>query len=330
MRILALNCADDRPIWSMPDGVVPSIAESLGPAWEVRIVESVVNSRGDGGSVSDEALRAVEGAEVYIGAGVPREILLAAGTGLRWAHTTAAGVSSMLYREMVESSTILTNSAGIHAEPMAESVVAMMLYFARGFDYAVAAQHRGEWDQAPFIRAESTVREIAGATVAIVGMGGIGRAVARRSLALGMRVIGVTSRSTDADLRSALRACDYLVVAVPDTTRTRGLIDAQALEQLNPAAVMINVSRGSVVDEVALHDALGSGRLRGAWIDVFRTEPLPPDSPLWRLPNVLITPHVSAVTRRFWERQLELILDNIARYLAGQSLRNVVDKGRGY
>jgi phosphoglycerate dehydrogenase-like enzyme len=330
MRILALNCADDRPIWSMPEGVVTSITESLGPSWEVRVVESVVNSRGDGGSVSAEASRAVEGAEIYIGAGVPREILLAAGAGLRWAHTTTAGVSSFLYREMIESSTILTNSAGIHAEPMAESVVALMLYFARGFDYALAAQQRGEWDQDAFIRGDSTVREIAAATVAILGMGGIGRAVARRALALGMRVVGVTSRSTEADLRSALRACDYLVVAVPDTPRTRGLLGARAIEQINPTAVLINVSRGSVVDEDALHNALSTGRLRGAGLDVFRAEPLPPDSPLWSLPNVLITPHVSAVTRRFWERQLELILDNITRYLAGQSLRNVVDKGRGY
>jgi phosphoglycerate dehydrogenase-like enzyme len=133
-----------------------------------------------------------------------------------------------------------------------------------------------------------------------------------------------------ADLRAALRACDYLVVAVPDTSRTRGLIGAHELEQLNPSAVLINVSRGSVVDEDALIRALSSNRLRGAGLDVFRAEPLPSESPLWGLPNVLITPHVSAVTRRFWERQLELILDNIARYLAGQSLRNVVDKGRGY
>jgi phosphoglycerate dehydrogenase-like enzyme len=330
VRILALNCTDDRPIWSLPGDVMPSIAESLGRDWEVRSVESAVNSRGDGGSVSAESMRAVEGAEIYIGAGVPREILLAAGPGLRWAHTTAAGVSSFMYREMVESSVILTNSAGIHAEPMSESVLGMMLYFARGLDYATDAQQRGQWDQEPFIRGDSAVREIAGATVAIVGMGGIGRAVARRALGLGMRVIGVTSKSSEADRRAALRSCDYLVVAVPDTPRTRGLIGERELEQLNPSAVLINVSRGSVVDEDALIRALSSNRLRGAGLDVFRTEPLPSESPLWGLPNVLITPHVSAVTRRFWERQLELILDNIARYLAGQSLRNVVDKGRGY
>jgi phosphoglycerate dehydrogenase-like enzyme len=317
-------------MWSMPAGVVPSITESLGPDWQVRVVEGPVNSRGDGGSVSTEAQRAVEGAEIYIGAGVPREVLVAAGAGLRWAHTTAAGVSSFLYREMVESPAVFTNSAGIHAEPMAESVLGMMLHFARGFDYAVAAQQRGQWEQEPFIRNGSAVREIAGATIAIVGMGGIGRAVARRALALGMRVIGVTSKSSEADLRAALRACDYLVVAVPDTPRTRGLIGERELEQLNALAVLINVSRGSVVDEDALIRVLSSNGLRGAGLDVFRAEPLPATSPLWGLPNVLITPHVTAVTRRFWERQLELILSNIARYLAGRSLRNVVDKGRGY
>ena len=314
----------------MPRSAVARITEALGAEWEVVNVETASNSRGDGGSVSSEALEAAQDAEIYIGAGVPKDILRAAGDTLRWAHTTAAGVSSFLYPEMIASPVILTNAAGVHAEPMAESVLAMMLYFARGFDYAVAAQKRAAWEQQAFIGSESLIHELSGATVAILGLGGIGRAVQRRATALGMRVVGLISKSTDAELHEALRTCDYLVICVPDTDRTRGLMGKREIGLMQRTSVLINVSRGSVVDEDALAIALSEHRLRGAGLDVFRKEPLPSDSPLWALPNVLITPHVSAVKRRFWDRQLDLIVDNITRYLKDEPLRNVVDKRRGY
>jgi phosphoglycerate dehydrogenase-like enzyme len=293
-------------------------------------VKTPASSRGDGGSISSDATQAAQDSEIYIGAGVPKEILAAGGTSLRWAHTTAAGVSSFLYPEMIASPVILTNAAGVHAEPMAESVLAMMLYFARGFDYAVAAQRRAAWDQQPFIGSDSYIHELTGTTVAILGLGGIGRAVQRRASALGMRVVGLISKSTDAELHDALRTCDYLVICVPDTERTRGLIGKRELGLMKRSSVLINVARGSVVDEDALAEALAGNRVRGAGLDVFRKEPLPSDSPLWALPNVLVTPHVSAVTRRYWDRQLDLILDNITRYLQGEPLRNVVDKQQGY
>jgi phosphoglycerate dehydrogenase-like enzyme len=329
-RKLALNCHDDRPMWSMPAGVVERIRKELGPNWQLDVVEAPVSSRGDGGSVSVEAIAAAHGAEVYVGAGVPRDIFLAAMPTVRWVHSTTAGISSFLYPELLNSDVVLTNSAGTHAPPMAESVIGMMLYFARGFDFAVAAQGRGAWEQEPFVGADAPIREIDGATVTILGLGGIGRAVERRARALGMRVIGLNRRSTAAERNDALRACDYLVVAVPDTPSTRGMIGAAELALLQRGAVVINLSRGSVLDQRALAHSLTAGRLRGAGLDVFEREPLPADSPLWRLPNVLITPHVSAVSRRFWQRELELLLDNIARYQNGAPLRNVVNKAAGY
>ena len=330
MRKLVLNSSDDRPIWAMPDQVLARLREHLPSGWELQSVSAPVSSRGDGGSVSAEAIDAARGAEIYIGAGVPREVFLAAQPTLRWAHSTTAGVSSFLYDELVTSSVQFTNSAGVHAPPMAETVLGMVFYFARGLDYAVHAQVRGEWLQAPYIGSDSAIREINGATIGIIGFGGIGREVRDRAEALGMSVKLVRSNSNRAELEALLRDSDYLLIAAPDTLQTRGMIGKTEIALLKPSAVLINVARGSVVDESAMLEALQAGRLRGAGLDVFQTEPLPAHSPLWRLPNVLITPHVSAVTRRFWDRQQELILDNLSRYLTGRALRNQVDKVRGY
>ena len=317
-------------MWAPPPDLSERVRGVLPGDWELHCVAAPVSSRGDGGSVSAEAVTAARHAEVYIGAGVPREVFLAARPELRWAHSTTAGVSSFLYPELVDSSVILTNSAGIHAAPMAETAIGMILHFARGLDYAVRAQQRGEWQQEPFIGATSQLREIAGSELVLLGLGGIGREVQQRAIALDMTVSALRSQHTRAELEAALKRADYLVIAAPDTPKTRGLIGAAELALLKRTAVLINVARGSIIDENALIAALREQRLRGAGLDVFATEPLPETSPLWRMANVLITPHVSAVTPRFWDRQLKLILDNLAAYLTGGSLRNVVDKRKGY
>lgn len=317
-------------MWAMPDTVVPALRAALPAGWTLDAVAAPVSSRGDGGSVSAEAIAAAAGAEIYIGAGIPRAVFTAAMPTLRWAHSTTAGISSFLYPEMMSAEVQFTNSAGVHAAPIAETVLAMMLHFARGIDFAVQAQALGEWEQDAFIGDASPVHEIAGSSVTIIGARGIGHEVEQRVTALGMRATVLNSRHTRQELVEALRQADFVVVAVPDTSSTRGMIGQGEIALLKPGAVLINVARGSVVDEAALASALSAGRLRGAGLDVFTVEPLPADSPLWRLPNVLITPHVSAVTRRFWDRQLELILDNLNRYLSGQRLRNLVDKVRGY
>lgn len=343
MRRAVFNMRDERPLWAPPPDVSARMAGRLGRGWNVTELAGPVSGRGDGGGVSDDALRAIDGAEIYFGLGLPRELLRAGlrSRKLRWIHTGAAGVASLLHAELLESDVILTNSAGIHAEPIADTVLGMMLHFARGFDHAVRAQQRRSWDTSPWERTGGGIRELAGATVGIIGYGGIGRAVARRGAALGMHALALnrTGRSAQADvellagpaaLAELLERSDFIVLAVPSTPDTRGLLGARELERARPGAVLINVSRGDVIAEDALLDALRGGRLRGAGLDVFGTEPLPPGSPLWDAPNVLITPHVSATTDRFWQRQEDLILGNIDRYLRGEPLKNAVDVHAGY
>jgi phosphoglycerate dehydrogenase-like enzyme len=243
---------------------------------------------------------------------------------------------------MMASDVIFTNSAGIHGPAMAETVLAMILHFGRSLDRAVAAQARCEWDREAFVGVDSAMVELSAATVGIIGFGGIGREVARRVAALGARVVALDRESvTLADppvevlqgsegLLCLLAESDYVIVAAPDTEETRGMVDRETLARVKEGAVVINVSRGSIVDEEALLEALESGRLRGAALDVFTREPLSQASPLWSMENVLITPHVSAVTPLFWRRQTDLIVENLRRFVAGQELRKVVDKEAGF
>ena len=339
-----LNLRDDRAAWALPDWATDAIKGAFPEGWEIVDLATPASGRGDGGDVSREAVEAIASAEVYFGYGFPRDLFDAVKNGtnqLHWVHSGTAGVSSALYPEFVVSEILFTNSAGIHAPPMAESVLATILHFARGLDFATRSQARSEWGKAPFEQRAGVVREIAGATVGIYGFGGVGRELAWRAAALGMKVIATKRndrmvppdvellRGDDA-LYNLLERADYLVITAPSTPETRGSIDEAALARMKPDAVLINIARGDVLDERALVGALKEGRLRGAGLDVFTTEPLPPESPLWSLDNVLITPHVSATTTHFWRRETDLIVENIERYLAGRPLRNAVDKEAGY
>jgi phosphoglycerate dehydrogenase-like enzyme len=343
-RRAVLNLRDSRPVWAIPPWALAELRQAF-DGWDVTVIEEPSDGRGDGGDVPAAALAAIRGAEVYLGFGLPRRLLQEALSdrppALRWVHTGTAGVGSLLHPELNEAGITLTNSAGVHAEPMAETVMAMLLHFARGIDFAAAAQAARRWHPEPFEQAPPLVREIAGSTLGIVGLGGIGRAVAWRAQALGMHVLAVRrgSRSApagiellrgDGALDALLGRADHLVLTAPSTAETRGMIDAAALARMRPGAVLVNVARGDLVDEAALCEALSAGRLRAAALDVFSEEPLPPASPLWSLPNVLLLPHVSGTSSRFWRRQNDLILDNIRRYLAGEPLRNTVDTTRGY
>jgi phosphoglycerate dehydrogenase-like enzyme len=239
---------------------------------------------------------------------------------------------------------VFTNSAGIHGPPMAEAALGMILHFFRGFDFAVRGQARRVWDTDPFYDADAPLRELAHSTVGVVGLGGIGGEVATRARALGARVLGLKRRAGGDVPRGVevvlgaggfgglLAASDAVVVCVPDTPATRGMFDRDAFARMKKGAVFVNVSRGRIADEVALVEALGSGRLRGAGLDVFATEPLPPDHALWTLDNVLLTPHVSPVTDRFWRREADLVLQNLRCLLEGRpaEMRNVVDREAGY
>jgi phosphoglycerate dehydrogenase-like enzyme len=345
VRRLVLNLREARPIWDIPVWAVREILQTLPRDWEVVEVDALADGRGDGGAPSEEVLRAVEGAEVYFGYGFPPALFRAAcgdGSGsLRWVHSGAAGVGATLYREMRESPVLLTNSAGVHAVPMAETLLAMLLYFARGLDLAAAGQRERRWAAPAFEAGDAPVRELGEATLGVVGFGGVGRELARRAHALGMRVLALKRRPAEAPpgvellfgddgLDRLLGESDFVAVTLPETARTRGLIGAAELARMRAGAVLLNVGRGRVVDEAALVTALEAGRLRGAGLDVFAREPLPEDSPLWGLPNVLVLPHVSATSRRFWRRQTDLMVENLRRYLRGDPLRNAVDKEAGY
>jgi len=340
-RRLVINLRDQRPIWAIPPWAADEIRAALPDGWECVVVGAPADGSGDGRGASAEAVEAARGAEVYLGWGVPREVFAAAGGALRWAHSASAGVGGVLYPEMVRSGVVLTNSAGVHAEPIADTVLAMMLHFARGLDFAVRAQAGQRWDKAPWDAADAPVRELAESTVGLLGLGGIARAVARRAAALGMRVVATRRSSTEGPegvevfaggdaLDRLLSISHYLVVTVPSTSRTAGMIGARELARLPAGAVVVNVSRGDVIDEDALVEALRAGRLRGAGLDVFRSEPLPAQSPLWTLPNTLLLPHVSGTSPSFWRRETDLIVANLRRHLAGQPLLNTVDKHAGY
>lgn len=333
--------APDFPLWHMPRKAEEGIRRALDPEWELRRLRVAADYTGDGAEgVPEPLLEAIRDAEVYCGFGLPREAFRAA-EALRWVHSGAAGVTGTLYPEMRESDVLLTNSAGLHAEPMAEHAMAMALHFARGMDVAVRARPRRRWTQRELAGAGSPVRELAGRTLGVLGYGGVGSAVGRKGAALGMRVLA--TRRTPGDpppevermlgpdgLEEVLASSDVVVVALPETQETRGLLGERELELLGPEGVLINLSRGSVVREAALVSALEEGRIRGAGLDVFDEEPLSEEHPLWESERVLLTPHVAGVSPRFWERETDLIVDNVGRYLRNEPLRNRVDKRRGY
>jgi phosphoglycerate dehydrogenase-like enzyme len=342
-RRLVVDLFAAAPQWSLPEHAVDELRRAAPPGWEARVVRALTVSDGDGATApSAEALEAIRDADAYAGYGISRPLFLAA-PRLRWVHSAAAGVGSVLFPEMLASDVVVTNSAGVHAAPMAETVVGGLLFLLRGLDIAVVRQRERRWDKAPFVGADSPLRELSECRALIVGAGGIGGAVARRLTALGAWCTGIRRRpergvpegfaevaGADA-LDALLPRHDILVVAAPATPATRALVTADRLDRLPRGAIVANVARGSLLDEEALAARVAAGRLRGAVLDVFGREPLPEDSPLWALPSVLITPHVSGVSPRgFWRRELELLVDNWHRFASGRPLRNVVDKGAGY
>src|SRR5512143_2251900 len=342
-RLLVVDLAATSKNWAItPEGEERLLREAPN-GWRVHIVRAATSSDGDGPPrPSDEVMDAVRDAEVYFGFGVPRLLFLEA-KRLAWVHSAAAGVGSALYPEMVNSDVLFTNSAGIHAIPIAEYVVAGVLHFLRGLDFAIDQQHRSEWNKSPFVRLDSVLREMDTVRALIIGVGGLGSAAAQRLTALGAQCTGVRrrvelgppagfSRVVSLDrLDDELPSHDVVVLAAPLTGETKELLTAARLDLLPRSAIVVNVARGAMLDEDALVQRLRDGRLRGAVLDVFRSEPLASTSPLWQVPQILLTPHVSPVSPgRFWPRHLDLCFDNWRRYLSGEPLRNVVDKHAGY
>lgn len=277
-------------------------------------------------------------AEVILAWSATRELLEAVwrmAPRLKWIHSRAAGLDDVLFAALIQSPVIVTNSRGVFSRPLAEFVTAAVLFFAKDLRRMLTNQQARRWD--PF-----DVGEVHGKVMGIVGYGDIGRACAAQARALGMLVQAVRRRP-DAGADSlahrivppeqraeVLSASDYVVVAAPLTEETRGLIGAAELRNMKPSAVLINVGRGPVVDEKALIQALQEGWIRGAALDVFEQEPLPADHPFYGLPNVLLSPHCADHTPGWLDRAMDLFLENMACYLRGEPLRNMVDKKRGY
>lgn len=342
-RLLVADLNARSRNWALtPDGE-RRLRDEAPPGWRIHFVREMTSSDGDGPPrPGDEVMAAIRDAEIYTGFGIPRPLFLEA-KKLRWVHSAAAGVGSALYPEMVESDVLFTNSAGIHAIPIAEYVVAGVLHFLRGLDFAIDQQRRAEWNKQPFVREDAVLREMDTVRALVVGVGGLGGEAAKRLTALGARCTGVRRRVSagvpegfervvglDA-IDAELPGHDVVVLAAPLTEATKGLLTADRLDLLPRSAIVVNVARGALLDEDALAERIESGRLRGAVLDVFRQEPLASSSPLWQLRQVLVTPHVSPVSPgRFWPRQLDLLLENWRRYLKGEPLRNLVDKSAGY
>lgn len=343
LRWVLVDLAATSKNWALKPEGAERIRRATPPGWKVYFATSPAVSDGDGGTApSPEVLEAMREAEVYFGFGLPRPLFQTA-TKLRWVQSASAGVASLLYPEMMASDVVVTNSAVIMGDPIAEQAVAGILYFIRNLDVAVDQQRRTEWNKAAFVDDASMVRELSECRALIVGTGGIGSAVARRLSSLGCPCVGVRRRSDQPppagfervcsleEIDAELPAADIIVLATPLTPLTKGVLSGPRVDCLKQGAIVVNVARGALLDEPALIRRLAQGELRGAVLDVFQEEPLPAANPLWGMRNVLITPHVAAVSPRlFWKRALELFLDNWERYRAGIPLRNQIDKHAGY
>lgn len=272
---------------------------------------------------------------------------------LRWVQTHYAGIDALVDTPLWNSDIAITSASGIHAPNMAQYALTQILVWAHRVPKWFKHRQRGEWPKQRWDK--FLPDELRGRVLGIVGYGSIGREIARLAKTFGMRVL-VTKRDArhpedrgyalvgagdpSGDLpdriypseatRSMLAECDYIVVTVPLTAKTRHLFDESMFKEMKSNAYIVNIGRGELIDEKALVKALKRGWIGGAGLDVFETEPLPEDSPLWSMENVVITPHVSGFTSHYDERVVDLFVSNLRRYLAGEPLMNLVDRGVGY
>jgi phosphoglycerate dehydrogenase-like enzyme len=319
---------DEFEMWRPPAWFVERLRAEF-PGTEV--VYSA-NKRDD-----EDALRE---ADVMIGWALPAEQFRTA-KSLRWIYSITAAVDQFLYPELISSAIAVSNAGRVHGPVVAEHTIAMLLALAKKLPSAVRYQERRKWAMEAIWKEQPRPREVRGATLVVVGMGSIGTEVASMAAALKMNVIAVREHPErgpggahevvgyDA-LDSAIAQADFVVLAAPLMPRTRHLIDARRLQIFKPTAFLINVSRGALVDEAALVKALRDRRIAGAALDVFEEEPLSRWSRLWKMPQVLITPHTAFLTENVWRRHYEVFAANLKLYLAGLPLEDVIDKKRGY
>lgn len=306
---------------------------------------------------SREELEARAGEAEILFSWAPGDAAMARAERLRWLHSPAAGIGAYLTPSFLARGVRLTNSRGVHAIPIAEHVMGMLVGLARGSRAAVVEQTTTGMRRERWWGAGEVPEELFGKTLGLFGYGAIGREVARRAVAFGMRVVALRRRAErppewDPELLRAiglpeeeprvdqvigpgeldrlLAESDALVVTAALTPETERALDARAFASMKRGAWVVNVARGKILREADLAEALRSGRLGGAALDVFETEPLPRESPLYTLERVLLTPHVSGLSRGFWPREMMLFRANLARYREGRPLLNLVDTARGY
>jgi len=315
-------------LWNAPEWLAPRLLQSFPEHSFVQL-----NS-------FDQFTREIADAEVMVGWQLRPEQFKAA-RKLRWIHATTAAVHQIMFPDLIASDVRVTNSTEIHGSVVAEHAIAMIFALAKGLPSTMKFQEKHQWEQQELWRGAMRPRELAGATLGVIGLGAIGRECVRLARALGMSVIAVREHpergNEGADrvlgpsqLSELLAEAEYVLLAAPLTPKTEAGIDDAAFSKMRPDACFVNVSRGALVDERALASALRQGKIRAAALDVFQTEPLPAESPLWDLDNLLITPHSAALTEKLWERHFARISENLRRYQAGQNLLGEVDKRRGY
>ena len=296
-------------------------------------IDAIREIAGDGGVVDLERAPDRSGITALVGASPADD--LRRFPSLRWVHSTAAGVDGWLAPGLLPDRVTLTSAAGNGAIPLAEHALLLMLMISRDAPRWARAQHRHEWER-------RVHGELAGARLGIIGYGNSGKDLARKALACHMEVQALRRQGSgeqdgdvrmlygDQGLRDLLATSDMIVVTAPLTSRTDGMIGADEIARMRRGSALIVISRGGIVDEAALVEALHSGHLGGAGIDAHATEPLPGDSPLWDAPGAIVTPHNAATTPGTADRGRGIMLDNVGRWVRGEQLRNVVDREAGY
>ena len=279
----------------------------------------------------DQALEVIGEADAMYGRITPE--LLSRAKKLRWIQTPMAGLEHYMFPALAESDVTLSNMQGIYSDNIADHVMGYILMFSRGFHIFLRQQLQRTWAK------EAPVLHLADTTLGVIGLGGIGTAVAKRGAAAEMRVIATNAVEIEKPdfvdelwsidrLDDLLAEADFVVSCVPHTPETFKLINTDQLKQMKKTAYLINISRGVVVDLAALTAALEAGEIAGAGLDVFETEPLPADHPLWGMENVIITPHTAGAGPHTAERRIEVVTANLRRFVAGEPVRNIVNKNR--
>ena len=318
-----------NPWWNIPAEVVQRIIQEVVPS-EVKVAFGM-----------QEILKEIVEADIYFGWRITKEVFQAA-QKLKWFHSGAAGIGGSLFPELVESPLIVTNSKGVSASAIAEHIMGLMLALIRQLKMSISYQLRGYWAQEEIMSQPQFLQTLEGKSLGIIGLGHIGRELAHRAKCFGMRIIalkkyipakgieGVDRLLRQNQLQELLKKSDFVVICASLTKQTWGLIGQRELSLMKPTAFLINVARGKIVKQEELIKALRQGIIAGAALDVVENEPLPQDSPLWNMENVIITPHIGGVFPAYWDKSLNLFVGNYKRFVRGEKLINLVDKKLGY